>query len=398
MTETTDSASAPPNRRHILLAAAAGAAAVPLLQSSASAQGGGAAAEPLLPQSFGAVGDGSRDDWQAIQNAVDQSLALGRPLHFPPGRYRIDRTISMRPGDYLSYAGAFAPGPRLIGAGSGRTIFEGGTSGPLFDLDSNSDQRDFRAVLGSVFEGFTISRGGIGLRLRSAFNASLRDLHIVGLGGTGLQIVCLNGDRDGSNMVNLEQVRIENCRGWGIDSAAAPGRNEISFLRLQHVFIQGCGTAGAGAIPQSGGMRWKGQICAIDQCAFAACENVGLFIPGEAGLGQSMDIQNTAFENNKRRHLFSTGISNLRSRNTQFYSNDQHRAQIGCEFLADRFTVRGVHIDGAVVRATPANRPFTAFKISGPHAELDNCSIRNVVWDNFGHPGQVRYQGWPGAA
>jgi hypothetical protein len=387
-----------PSRRTFLTAAAGGALVSPL---PAAAQAEATAADFIRPQSFGAVADGSADCTQAIQRAVDACLESGHPLFFPPGIYRVTRSIRVRIGLYFAHARAFGAGPRIIGTGLGLTIFDSEIEdGAVFDVDSAADHRaEFRAALGCRFEGFTIrrtiqTRNGSGIRLRSAFQVRLSDLQIIGMSGEGVVVECLNGDNDGSNMVALEHVRIENCRGWGITAAAAPGHNEISFVELDQVCIQHCGTATRDAIPQSGGMKWKGQGCSIRQSAFNANVNCGLYIPGEAGLAQSIDIVATAFENNIGRQIFCTGISGFKARNIQFYNNDDFRASVACEFDGNGNTVRFVDIDGVVVRATVANHPYTAFRIGGRHAEPDRCRVRNVIWENFDYAGQRRFDGW----
>lgn len=385
-----------PERRAFL--AAAGTTLVANAGSAAAQQPQTAGAAPaqsfLTPHQFGAVGDGRVDDSAAIERALSVTLDTGQPLVVPPGIYRVTRSLVVRPPRALLHAPRFSTGPRIIGSGAGTTQFLASFgNGPLFDIGIGSNgARDFAAVQGTRLEGFTIrSDGGAsGIRLQAAYNAILRELHLVGLNGNGLEIVCREGDRDGSNMVHLDQVRIEICTGWGIDATAGPGFNEISFLRLSQVFVQGCGSASG----TGGGMRWKGQNCAIDQCAFALNHNVGLLVPGGAGLAQTLDIRNTTFENNVGRHLLSTGVSAFKARNLQFYSNDESSVSVDCELDGSHHTIRMVDIDGVVVRATTRNAPHTAFRISGAHAERESCRVGNVIWEDFDHSGQARFDGF----
>ncbi len=174
-----------------------------------------------------------------------------------------------------------------------------------------------------------------------------------------------------------------------------PGFNENSFLHLQQVFVQACGIPSNAPLPTSGGMRHKGQILSLDQCAFTINENVALYVPGEAGLALQVNIANTTFENNHVRHILCSGVAGFRARNIQFYNNDTNRASVQCEFDGSRNVVRMVDIDGAVVRATSGNAPLTAFRFTGGNLERNNCRVRNIIWDNFDYAGQTRFDGVP---
>ena len=266
----------------------------------------------------------------------------------------------------------------------------------VFYITLADTKTGFRAITGVHLEGFTIEGGLAGaataaIRLRGCYQSSVRQIYIVDRHGTGISIPCMLGDIDGSNMIAIEDVRIENCASWGIEAAAAPGHNEISFLSLRHVMVQSCGTKSAhGLTPSSGGMRYKGQMLTLDQCAFTENWNIGLFIPGEAGLAVNAQVMSTSFENNVDRHMLCTGISIFRGKNLQFFSNDQRRATIGCAFSAMTDTVRGVAIDGVLVRATAAKTPYAAFRFEGPHLIPGSYDVRGIIWDDFGHPGQIK--------
>ena len=59
---------------------------------AASARPSTSDSDMLSVKSFGAVGDGSRDDAPAIQRALTAATA-GRTLWFPAGTYRISETL-----------------------------------------------------------------------------------------------------------------------------------------------------------------------------------------------------------------------------------------------------------------------------------------------------------------
>lgn len=331
----------------------------------------------------------------AIREAVQ--TFDGAALHFPPGKYLMGSSVQVR---VKETAAGFGPGPWILGSGIERTIFVNRASdGPMFDFDSDVDHaRRFVGSLGVRLEGFSITGtrssavATSGIRLRAAYQARLLQLRISHQGADGLSLKCTFGDNDASNMILLDQIRIEDCGGWGISAVADPGFNENSFVRMNQVFVQGCGSRSADSAPVSGGMAYKGQILHMDQCAFTLNENVAMFIKGEPGLAQTIELSGTTFENNHHRHLLCTGVSGFKARNIQFYSNDIGQATMACEFSADKAPIRHVDIDGVVVRATASNR-ITAFKFSGTYLDRDSCRVRNVVWDNFDYPGQTRFDG-----
>lgn len=328
--------------------------------------------------------------------AFSAAINAGGTVRIPAGRYVVRTPVIFDP----KIAGRFSPGVTVVGDGAGRTIIEDRTTGrALFDFDSGADATTgFRAIRGIHLNGFTIEGDHAAghtaaIRWRGCFQSSISDVHIIGRPGAGIVIPCLLGDTDGSNMIDLERVRIENCGGWGVDAAAVPGCNEISFLSLRHVAIQNCGTRDAAPLPTSGGMRYKGQVLGLEQCFFTLNQNVGLFIPGQAGLAINVQLSSTTFENNLGRHLLCTGVSVFRATNLQFFSNDDHRVTTACEFSGATHTVRAVTIDGVTVRATAGNRNYTGIRFRGANLLRDSCEVRHIVWEDFGYPGQRRFDG-----
>lgn len=73
----------------------------PLPSDSATVSAGDA----LDVTSLGATGDGTTDDWQAVQEAVTQAAATGRPVHLPAGSYLCTRPVELPDGVSLQGAG-----------------------------------------------------------------------------------------------------------------------------------------------------------------------------------------------------------------------------------------------------------------------------------------------------
>lgn len=423
---------------------------------------------------FGAVGDGVADDTAALQAAI--TAANGKIVYVPAGTYKITSSLSWSP---LATASHYASSIRIMGDGIERTIINNLVNGPAFSITSAASAGSFEATLGGFIEGMTITRSsttsnGVGVHLRAAFQMVLRHLHIHNQSLHGIQISCQLGDEDGSNMVEIENCRIVGCPGWGIKSDGDAGFNEISFLRVRHVFIESCGTenalgmitissvdlttdtltsnnhgyangtavvisstvsvpgglqngivyyvvgattntfqlaatvggpainltsAGSGTItvnyvPTSGGMIWKGQIAKIDSAAFVTNQNIGLFVPTQAGGANTISIVDTSFENNRKRHMWFAACRNVRIANIQMFSNDSFVVTRAMQFGAG--ACRNVEVSNVFVRATSGNNAYTAFYLDyfGGNVDRNSCRVRNVEWDNFDHSGQTRFAYW----
>lgn len=347
-------------------------------------------------RAYGAKGDGSTDDTVPVQAAIN--AAVGRPLFFPAGTYVITSPLT-----YVTAANSpFTQGLQLIGEGRYKTVFDTRVSfGAMLNIDTAKTNT---IQAGVHLRGFGIltraaPAQAAGIQLRRAFHVQLEDISISGLTSDGVRFVVNEGDGDGGNMIELKHVRIEECLGWAINCEMSVGVNELSFLKLDHVFLQKNGTPGKGTTPASGGMKWRGQCLRISDSGFTLNHNVGLFVMGGAGLGNCLVVETTAFENNWSTHVLVHGISEAKFRTIQLYSNDQFRATRGVVLDGTRSsTIRNVKIDGVVVRATPANASYTAFELlgkttAGGGAESDSIRVNNVSWDNFDHPGQVRFSG-----
>lgn len=144
--------------------------------------------------------------------------------------------------------------------------------------------------------------------------------------------------------------------------------------------------------PQSGGMRWKGQLLHMDQCGFTVNQNCAFYVKGQSGLGIGVLTHAVTWENNYRRHVFCTGITNWRSEGCQFHGNQSYKQWAGVDFDATDYTVRGVQWVNTKVRAR-SGEGF-GFRLAGTSALKSSCRVRTTIWDDFDYAGQRRFIGW----
>ena len=345
---------------------------------------------------FGADPTGTTDSYAALQAAI--TAAAGRVVYVPAGTYLVSNTLSYNTAATFGFT---SPGIKIVGDGMTKTFFDHRAANkPLIDIDSGTHGGSYTAAMGAELREFAIINtqstvGSVGIRMLNSYETYMHHLYIKGMNSHGIEMTNGLYVDDGWNMVAIKQCWIDSCKGWGIKADGSAARNEGSYTYLEEVFFQSNGTASADATPPSGGMIWKGQIMVMESCGFAnGTENVGLFIKGESGLGQTVELRNTTFENCKKRGLYVTGVSVFRGRNLQFYNNDSYVATAQCEFIGGSYTIRNVDIDNVTVRATSGNNALTAFKLSGANVEFNTCRVRNVNWENFDYAGQVRFDGW----
>ncbi|CAB4134417.1 Pectate lyase superfamily protein [uncultured Caudovirales phage] len=345
---------------------------------------------------YGADPTGATDSYDALKAAID--AAQGRVVYVPAGTYKVTNTLAY---DASATFGFTSPGLKIVGDGMTKTFFDHQAANkPLFRLDSGTHGGTYTAAMGAVLSEFAITNtyatsGTVGIEVLNAYEVKMDHLYIKGMTSHGIELKNGAYADDGWNMVSIKQTWIDTCAGWGIKADGTAGRNEGSYTYLEQVFFQTCGTASASTPPPSGGMIWKGQILTMEQVAFAnGNENVGLFIKGESGAGQTVDLRSTTFENCKKRGFYATGINVFKGRNLQFYNNDTYTATAQCEFIGDSYLINQIDIDGVTIRATSANNACTAFKLSGANVNFDTCRVRNVNWENFDFAGQVRFNGW----
>lgn len=146
--------------------------------------------------------------------------------------------------------------------------------------------------------------------------------------------------------------------------------------------------------PQSGGMRWKGQILRVDNSGWAVNYNASLYIPGGSGLAQDVYITNSTIENPIGFGLLTTGIRNMRIDLMHLYSN----AIFGHTFagiVMDGGTsnVSDIYMNQLMLRSTAAEFNYVAVKGFGATYDPHSVRVRNTCYKQFDYLGQRRFEG-----
>jgi len=145
-----------------------------------------------------ALGDGKADDTAAIQNALD-ALTDGSVLYFPPGTYRVTKTLSVRN----------AKSGRLIGAllvGSGRDtrlVWDGPAGGTMVLIDGLAYSR----IVGFEFDGRKKASIGLHYEAAKGFGTEVTHRHLAFRGFTDSAVY----EKHPNSGQALAETSFENC-------------------------------------------------------------------------------------------------------------------------------------------------------------------------------------------
>lgn len=141
---------------------------------------------------FGAVGTGKKDDWKAIQNAIDSLPLNGGTVIFPGGTYAITKTIQIGDGDGNTHFSS-RNGIRLVGEGAGFSVY--GEAVPTTILAAAS--MPYAVRVDGRFSDFNMedlaincnSRANIGLSMTAVSGTTLTDVKIQQFRAIGMEIL-----------------------------------------------------------------------------------------------------------------------------------------------------------------------------------------------------------------
>ncbi len=244
--------------------AALGLGAVGVLsgaQPAAALEVAGVNVKNLTPFGYtSAVGDGSADDSDAIQNALNVALFIGgQTVMFPTGRYKVTRTMQVGSGVHLEGEGSRKPvGATTPGVSE---VFASGFSGAVFtnaDHTNGNDNirfsrllvrgpastSDFPAAI-SIIKDTGSPRGCAGIDIDECvvYGGGIAAINFEHVGGSSIRNCWVGGDgalRTGIRMFQSPDNHVVNNQittGQGV--AGGVGGPGVKLDQSDHVVVDG---------------------------------------------------------------------------------------------------------------------------------------------------------------
>jgi len=177
---------------------------------------------------FGAVGDGSTDDTEAFQNAIDSVATTGGTLCVPVGNYSISSTLYVPAGVVVEGEGLGNSSVDATGSTTGSRISYSGVG--TFAIEIKGDLMGLRDLFIVDTGGF--AAGGIHLNANIASHSPIfSNLYIYNfVAGTGLKLEATNSS--GIAFMSIYDLNVRNAKK-GIHVYA---QNDGSFVNLVSFF------------------------------------------------------------------------------------------------------------------------------------------------------------------
>ena len=239
-------------------------------------------------KAFGAVGDGSANDTQPIQAAVDAANQAGGVVYFPTSTYHLADELTLRDLTAVRFIGDGASSVLRPRAGNSFVSlnFFSARNIEIASLAFHGDERrGSAAIRAEDVDGFdvhhcTVHEGNTGIRVlvsakdKESRNIRIMDNTITDLTGAGVGILCGPGCRDiliAGNIVD----------GVGEEGIAIDGSGFEGFPKPHSAVIVGNRVSNSGRVGV--GVYWA------DRCTISA-NRVTDTADGFAGIGVSTDV------------------------------------------------------------------------------------------------------------
>lgn len=311
---------------------------------------------PVNARWFGATGDGTTDDTEALQAAID--YCDGSPLYVPEGSFRVTETLVWGTSDSL------APGLKIRGAGIGKTVFLSAVaSGPCFSAFSDTE---YNFQTGVEMSDFSILPYGVpanssGIRLKGVWQSRFSMLQIRGLSLHGVLIESETGDGDACAHLTFDSLDLSANGGYGLFVDATDTAFGVSNFQLSDSVVR------ANAL---GGARCSGLGMRFLRNSFAQNRGVGgLYIPEVFFGSQTVNISDNEFDSNAVQHCrVENTLGGFFWNNEMTFQDDGSgygfRPTLGL-VLGSTALIRGFRASNNRLRSNPTNpsSATTAFQV-----------------------------------
>lgn len=280
---------------------------------------------------FGA--DGTGDDYEAIQKAIDFAVANPCRLTFPETKYVVSKTLQIRnPGRTRASA------PTLEGRGSEATTIQfTGASGPLFNVNGVIAAGQFLHDLSIErlkLVGSNRNRDEHAIQMMGCYAPHISNVSITGFGGDGIRVIGnlkidSNPDFTATIFPIVEGCHIFRIGGTGFNDDHPIGCPGVTIRRT--VFTL-CG---------HGGVLIQSASFTIEQTAFSGCgwiheteeknpEAIGLQIKTPGGSLSRGLLRGCEFDTNRGEHLRMDNFAMARLENNRFIYDDRYKIGLLC--------------------------------------------------------------------
>ena len=124
----------------------------------------GGAVFNVKSSAYGAVGDGSTDDTNAIQSAINAAATSGGVVMFPTGTYKVSSTLALTANSVV-----------LRGVGTGSILKTSSATADIVSIGTTSSQVNYCGVYSLAFDSSAIRTAGYAINVINGFSLTIED-------------------------------------------------------------------------------------------------------------------------------------------------------------------------------------------------------------------------------